>query len=212
MLVRSSAPSVCLPASSVCLFVSLSLSLSLSLSPSLSPSFFSRGVCVSVSVSVCLSVSLSFFLSPGLWCRGFTPYTARSCAPDSCGGQWVACSHGNRVPKKEAASLGNRIHCTSNAGSQEISPEPVLLIVRYSSISWFVVYKFFLLSFTLGSTQEPGGGKTLCLSVSLSLLCSGALCLSVCVYAYAWVNVRVFPSPLFVPLCQCMHACMCVRV
>ena len=103
-------------------------------------------------------------------------------------------------------------HIQCDTGSQEISPEPVLLIVRYSSISWFVVYKFFLLSFTLGSTQEPGGGKTLCLSVSLSLLCSGALCLSVCVYAYAWVNVRVFPSPLFVPLCQCMHACMCVRV
>ena len=40
-------------------------------------------------VSLCLPLSL--FLSPGLWCTGITPYTARLCAPDSCGGQEVSC-------------------------------------------------------------------------------------------------------------------------
>ena len=56
-------------------------------------------------IHACMRVYL--FLSPGLWCRGFTPYTARLCAPDSCGGQKVACSHGKREPKMEEASLCN---------------------------------------------------------------------------------------------------------
>ena len=53
------------------------------------------------------TLSLSLFLSPGLWCRGFAPSTARLCAPDSCGGQKVARSHGKREPKMEEASLCN---------------------------------------------------------------------------------------------------------
>ena len=46
------------------------------------------------------SLSLSLSLSPGLWRRGFTPYTARLCAPDSCGGQKVARSQ--RLPSATA--------------------------------------------------------------------------------------------------------------
>ena len=51
---------------------------------------------LSFSHSHSLSLSLSFFLSPGLWCRGFLPYTARTCAPDGCGGQWTICRQGKR--------------------------------------------------------------------------------------------------------------------
>ena len=45
----------------------------------------------------------TFFLSPGLWCRGITPYTARLCAPDSCGGQEVSCR-----PRQAGAQKGKR--------------------------------------------------------------------------------------------------------
>ena len=49
-------------------------------------------------IHACMRVYLS--LSPGLWRRGFTPYTARLCAPDSCGGQKVARSQ--RLPSATA--------------------------------------------------------------------------------------------------------------
>ena len=40
---------------------------------------------------------VALFLSPGLWCRGLLSYTARTCAPDGCGGQEVTGGQGKLV-------------------------------------------------------------------------------------------------------------------